>query len=252
MWGRFAAIGFMLGVGWVQHQATLWSMSTVCLLLLATTGSAAVTFRFFSKHSWLRCSAIVGLFFSFACTTSTYQAQARLQSALPSTEENQPFRLRVQIDSLVRLADDSRYFQALVLDAQPVSVPQRIGLRWSKGQWRGPYAATQVVEFPELKPGQVWELTAFLKTPTGARNTGSFDYEGYLFAQEVRAIGTVRGEPQLMSQQPAVWSIHVIAERWRHRLREAMLPLVQSSRWGGVMMALAIGDQASIQPGDGH
>src|SRR5690606_1693387 len=113
----------------------------------------------------------------------------------------------------------------------------------------GPKPGSRPVEFPELIPGQVWRMALVLRTPYGQRNPNGFDYEGHIFAQGVRAVGTVRGTPILLDDEP--WaSLPVVAQRTRHYVRDAMLPHIESLRWGGVLLALAIGDQASVASGD--
>lgn len=248
MRGRGLVIAYLCGVGWAHQQ----SQAETMFWLLFLSVMAVVSF-FLGKrivvygldYVLLILAVVLG-----AYVLTQYQIGQQVQQRLELSEENKPFRLKVQIDSLVRMAPDSRYFEALVLQATPSDVPKRIALRWTAKKWAGPYKAPRVERFPELKPGQIWELTAFLKTPTGSRNPGAFDYESHLFAQGVLAIGSIRGEPDLISSSPELWSIHLVAERWRHLLREAMLPYVEHRRWGGVLLALSIGDQASISAQD--
>src|SRR5690606_22952284 len=71
----------------------------------------------------------------------------------------------------------------------------------------------------------------------------------HVFAQGVRATGSVRGQPVFMRDEP--WaSLPVAAQRARHAVRAAMQPYLQGKRYGGVLLALAIGDQASVEPAD--
>ncbi|AQS50792.1 hypothetical protein PAEH1_03020 [Paenalcaligenes hominis] len=104
---------------------------------------------------------------------------------------------------------------------------------WARGTWRGPYVPPQPQHFPELIPGQHWAVTAYLKTPHGARNPAGFDYEGYVFAQGIRAIAQVRGEPQRLASEATEWSLALWAQRARYGLRQAMLPYLESLRWVG-------------------
>lgn len=248
MRGRAIAITYIAGVGLAHHQPTAEPLFWLIVYALGT--ALALLLAKWTTSLWLRYLLLVVATALGAYTITHYQIGLQVAQRLPIEDENQPFRLRVQIDSLVRIEPDSRYFEALVLEAVPAQVPTRIALRWSAKKWGGPYSAPKNELFPELKPGQQWELTAFLKTPTGSRNPGAFDYENHLFSKGIRAVGSIRGEPELVSEHAEQWSVHLAAERWRHTLRQAMMPYLADSRWAGVLLALSIGDQASIDAQD--
>lgn len=248
MLGRAMAVAFMLGTGWVQLWSQLWSGTWQAIALIASLLGLAAAYAL--KNTYMRYGLALGAAFLLALTNANWHAAALQQQQLPAHEENKPFKLLIQVDSLVRLQPDSRSFRASVLEARPNHVPKTITLTWGSPDWGGPYAQPKAYDFPLIKPGQVWQVTTFLKTPHGARNPNGFDYESYVFAQNVRAIGTIRGTPKLISGSPQRWSIALVAEMWRHKLRAAMLPYVENLRWGGVILALSIGDQASINAAD--
>lgn len=248
MLGRAMAMAFMLGTGWVQLWPQLWPVYWQWGGILI--GVIGLGLAYVMDQSYVRYVIALGAAFLLAISNANWQAYELSSQQLPAVEENKAFKLLVQVDSLVRLKPDSRSFRVKVLESTPPHVPSTLSLSWSSQEWGGPYALPKAYDFPEIKPGQVWQLTAFLKTPHGARNPFGFDYEGYVFAQDIRATGSIRGTPKLISQTPNEWSIGLIAEMWRHHLRRAMLPYVQSLRWGGVILALSIGDQASISPAD--
>lgn len=247
MKGRLIACAFVLGTGLLQLQKQIAPWFVLVSLLLCAWGLVLLLRR---RQSPWPVLAWMGLAAVSAFVNASWQAQGLLEEQLALSEQNKPFRLTVQVQSLVRLAPNSRSFKALVLDSHPPDVPAEISLSWAASGWAGPYSPPKEHDFVMIKPGQVWELTAFLKTPHGARNPHAFDYESYVFAQGIRATGSIRGEPVLISDQAQRWSVSLVAEMWRHRLREAMLPYVQSLRWGGVLLALSIGDQASIAAED--
>lgn len=248
MLGRAMVVAFMLGTAWVQLWPQLWSITWQAVAAAVSLFGLAVAYAL--KNVYVRYGLALGAAFLLAITNANWHASALQLQQLPSHEENKPFKLLIQVDSLVRLKPDSRSFRAKVLEARPNHVPETISLTWSNPEWGGPYAPSQAYDFPLIKPGQIWQVTAFLKTPHGARNPNGFDYESYVFAQNIRALGSIRGTPKLISEKPRRWSISLAAEMWRHKLREAMLPYVSSLRWGGVILALSIGDQASINAAD--
>src|SRR3546814_19611515 len=67
-----------------------------------------------------------------------------------------------------------------------------------------------------------------------------------MFAQCGRATGSGRGTPSYFRDEP--WaSLPIAAQRARHAVRAAMQPYLEDKRYGAVLLALAIGDQASVQ-----
>src|SRR5690606_19987752 len=77
----------------------------------------------------------------------------------------------------------------------------------------------------------------------------AFDYESYAFARGIRALGSVRGQPKYLYDEP--WaSLPIVAQRARHTLRAAMQTYLQDKRYGAVLLALVIGDQASVSASD--
>ena len=196
---------------------------------------------------WMLVFALCGLVYGSLWVTQ------RLADALDLSNEDKVTRVILRIAELPRLESDSRIFVAETLSSIPEGVPSRIQVRWNSGHFAGPYGkrsgSRQAHQFPELIPGQVWRMALILRQPHGSRNPYGFDYEGHVFAQGVRATGTVRGTPTLVRDDG--WAtLPVAAQRARHYVREAMLPFIEELRWGGVLLALAIGDQASVDAND--
>ncbi|WP_317135378.1 DNA internalization-related competence protein ComEC/Rec2 [Pollutimonas sp. M17] len=189
------------------------------------------------------------------------RADHRLADALAEHNENKVSRVVLRVAGLPRLGPEGRQFQAQVLSSLPEGVPTRIQVSWPLAAWSGPYGrgrdaggdaappASLPDGVPDIAPGQVWRMALSLKTPRGLRNPHAFDYEAYMFAQGVRATGSVRGTPHYLRDEP--WaSLPIAAQRARHAVRAAMLPHLEGKRYGAVLLALAIGDQASVEPSD--
>jgi len=190
-------------------------------------------------------AAVLGLLLTVA------RAEYRLSDALAHDNQNKVSRVELRIASLARLGPDSRQFEAEVISSRPAGVPSRIYVSWSAPGQRGPYGrfSAEPAAFPELIPGQVWRMALTLKRPHGTFNPGGFDYEGYMFAQGLRATASVRGIPKYMRDDG--WSsLPIVAQRARHHVREAMQPYLRDKRYGAVLLALAIGDQASVDAPD--
>lgn len=183
--------------------------------------------------------------------STVLRAEHRLIDTLAPVHENKVARVVVQVASLPRLDPGRRVFEALVLSAKPEGVPARIRIAWSASGAYGTHGGQQgqADAFPDIIPGQIWRMALTMRPPWGPRNPHAFDYEKHLFAQGVRATGTVRGSPRLLST-PKWVGLSITAERARHQVREAMRPYVEGRRYGAVLLALAIGDQASVSVAD--
>jgi competence protein ComEC len=251
MRGRACLLSFVAGSCAVHFLAQLPAGVPRLFLLLAGVLLAGVAWKARHRHprtavlSCLLAAALLGFW------QTAERAAFRLAQHLAASDEGQVSRVVVRVTELVQLAPDQRRFRAYVVSSRPKGVPGQIQVTWSAPGWSGPYrsAAKAPATFPDIKPGQLWRMALTLKTPSGLRNPDAFDYEAFQFAKGIRAMGTVRGTPRLLSDDPWV-SLPVLAERVRDYVRSRMLPYVHDMRYGGVLLALAIGDQDSIADGD--
>jgi competence protein ComEC len=249
--GRLCLLAFVAASGAVHYLPAMPDRGTWAAIL---AGGVFVTITGFvlpatAGYRWRLALPIWAGIAGLLVTTA--RVEVRLADALDSANENRVARVVLRIAGLPRISPDSRHFEADVLSSSPAGVPSRIQVTWTAPNWSGPYGRGTVpaAEFPDLVPGQVWRMALTLKKPHGARNPHAFDYESYLFAQGIRATGSVRGTPKYLHDEP--WAnLPIIAQRARHRVRAAMLPYLQDMRYGAVMLALAIGDQASVEAED--
>lgn len=100
--------------------------------------------------------------------------------------------------------------------------------------------------FPEqpVKSGQCWSFMVKLKRPQGSLNPGGFDYERWLFTQDVGATGYVRPSPKpvLLGRVSAWKSISI----WRQSITDRLSALLNYSPSLGLIKALTIGNGSSI------
>ena len=122
--------------------------------------------------------------------------------------------------------------------ARPVKVPPRVSLGWFQG-WDVDTALSR--PSVPVVAGDRWRLPVRLKRPHGAVNPHGFDLERWLFEQDLRATGHVRPGAQRLAAAAA----HPL-ERLRQHWRDAILLHVADPAAAGVLAALAVGDQASI------
>lgn len=84
---------------------------------------------------------------------------------------------------------------------------------------------------PPLMGGERWRLVVTLKRPRGLVNAAGFDYEAWLLAQRVGAVGTVKAGERL---QPAS-GLDAWRDAWRQRL------LAVDAQRGAALAALVLG-----------
>lgn len=249
MTGRLCLLAFVAASGAVHGLSAMPARGTWAAILAGAILLTGMARLFGPGYRWRLVlplwAGVAGLL------VTTARVEYRLADALDDGNENRVSRVVLRIAGLPRISPDSRHFEADVLSSSPGGVPSRIQVTWTAPNWSGPYGrgAGPVAEFPELVPGQVWRMALTLKKPHGARNPHAFDYESYLFAHGIRATGSVRGTPRYLHDEP--WTnLPIIAQRARYRVRAAMLPFLEGKRYGAVMLALAIGDQASVDAHD--
>ncbi|TCT04415.1 competence protein ComEC [Paralcaligenes ureilyticus] len=247
MTGRLSMLAIVLATGAAQVLPVMPDAATWMWLALGVLGLSLWLLKMQRPARALIpvWAAVLGLLLAVV------RIEQRLADELAAENENRVSRVVLRVASLVRLRPDSRAFEAEVISSLPEGVPSRIYVSWTAPGRAGPYGRFNQApaQFPELIPGQIWRMSLTLKKLHGARNPNAFDYEAYMFAQGVRATGSVRGTPKYQGDDPWV-SLEIVAQRARHRVRQAMRAHLDGMRYGAVLLALAIGDQASVESAD--
>lgn len=133
-------------------------------------------------------------------------------------------RLRFQLDT-----------ERLIDGEEPIPFAGRLRLAWYDDP-------------PPLHAGERWRLTVRLKRPRGMANPGGFDYEAWLFQQGIRATGYVRGGGENRRLDARFGNAPV--QRVRERLKEGIDQTLGQAPLAGIILALAIGEQARMDPDD--
>jgi len=181
---------------------------------------------------------------------ANWRAEIRLNDHLASAQENVVTRVSFQITGLIQDQGDSFKFEAQVLEesrlgARPAGIPRNIQVVWPKPDKNR--LSTEQARWPTLLlPGQHWRAALIFRRPRSALNPHGFDYEAHLLSRNIRAIGRVRGQPALLEHTPFS-SLQVMVSGARQGLRSAMREHVGGKTFGAVLIALAIGDQDSVQ-----
>ena len=174
---------------------------------------------------------------------AAWRAELRLADALPHALEGADVQVQGVVAELPQRSRESVRFVLQVEEAS-MPVPRLMALAWYAEREKGREARPP----PSRTPGERWQLTVRLKRPRGLANPHAFDFEPWALERGIRATGYVRAKPagRRLAEEVAGWpqSVH----RVRAQVRERMLATLGPAPHGGVLVALAIGDQAAIEP----
>ena len=261
-WWHGLALAGVCGVALQLQQAQLhaqWIYISVLglsvLLLLGLSKTAAGLWR------WLALPLLAGACWGW----SGWLAVQRLPT-LPAALQGRDFDVQGVVTSMpqrsaqaVRFVMSVDEIRLVPKDGAPelpadFAPPERLSLSWypSRGAWGD--SAQQMVQRPDVQPGQRWRMRVRLKTPHGQLNPAGFDHELWMWERGLRVSGYVRitrdgPVPELLASAQG----HAL-QRWRHTVRDSLLargqdwPQLQAVY--GVLAALVTGDQAAIPPED--
>ncbi|MEE8079279.1 MAG: ComEC/Rec2 family competence protein, partial [Pseudomonadales bacterium] len=96
-------------------------------------------------------------------------------------------------------------------------------------------------EPPDLRRGDIWQVSARIRPPWSYQNPGGFDFERWLLAKGLNGTGYVR-EGSLISRADAA-----LAPGWQLQQRLRQWLLARQTRHAGIVFALLTGDGSLIQ-----
>ncbi|MEY4752626.1 MAG: hypothetical protein RJA44_301 [Pseudomonadota bacterium] len=259
MHGHWWAAGVLIGVAGQLQQARLWPPgSAAALTVLTGLLTLLLLWRSHGRGDrprpgrWLGPALLLcGL--GFGAAQADWRAAQRLAAALPAALEKVELSVVGRIASLPVQRQGGWRFHVEVESAQrlddgrAVELPPRLALGW----YAEPAQGDEVALLPAARmprPGERWRLPLRLQRPHGNLNPHGFDFELWLFEQDLRATGTVRvrsNRPAERMSDAAGWRWRI--EHWRLDLREALQRRLGPSAEAGVLAALLIGDQAAIE-----
>jgi competence protein ComEC len=233
------------GAWLLQQQAALPNAAT----LGATTGLAIATLALCiwpgARVSGYRESGVslrIGVLLAalaLGASHAAWQAKLRLADELSFADEGRDVRLRGVIASLpAQLMRGTRFeFDVEAIESPDVHVPAHISLGWF-----GPTV--------QVKPGERWRFVVRLRRPHGTLNPGGFDLEAWMLERNLRASGYVRDGESPERLHAMTWRPDYAVDRARHVLRESLQERLRGARYGGVLVALVLGDQRAIGEDD--
>lgn len=234
----FALVG---GAWLLQQQAVLPNLTgatalvplAVLWIVLARHPGAAI--RALSHAVAIVTFAVAGFFWAAAV------GSWKLADDLPEIWEGRDVEISGVIAAMVQPNDRGVRFlldveRAYTLNAR---IPSRISLMWYENDSESP---------PDLHAGQRWRMAVRLHRPHGNANPDGFDFEAWMLERGIRAVGYIRAQPAPHLIEALVWRPGYLLERLREAARKHLLEALGDRPYGGVIVALAIGDQQAIPP----
>ena len=212
-----SALSFLAGLLLVQQFPVLPGSQW----LIVVTVAAAIM-------AWLRYWR--WLFFVMGMLWAIMFAMYRLADRLPESLEGIDIPVKGFIADLPELDERRTRFDFMVIESAQ-KLPTKLRISW--------YYPDQAI-----KAGQHWSFAVKLKRPHGSLNPGGFDYERWLFTEDVGATGYVRPSslPVLLGRDSAWTSIAV----WRQSITDRLSQLMSDRPNIALIKALTIGDGNSI------
>ncbi len=179
-----SALSFLAGLLCVQQFSDL--PGSQWLFLIAVSAVIMALLRYWR---WL--------FFAVGLLWAVIFAMVRLSDRLPESFEGIDLPITGVVVGLPEQDERRTRFDFMVIESAQ-KLPSKIRLTW--------YFPEQ-----EIKAGQRWSFIVRLKRPHGIMNPGGFDYERWLFSQNVGATGYVHvnQKPKLLGRYSAWASVGV-------------------------------------------
>lgn len=232
---RMLILFFAFGTGLCQLQAVLppWRWVMLGAVMLAII---ACRLRKHSRKAFF--GVLLGVALLMGLGLAVWRAELRLAERLPSRLERQDLLVEGRVIDLPQQTARGTRF---LLEPDPLQVPPgvagRLSLTW--------YPEAGLVP-PILRSGERWRLLVRLRQPHASLNPPGFDHEAWMFERGISAVGYVRRSAsntrvEAFDATPMAW-----IDRWREMVRQRFETVLPDSPCRGVLVALVVGDQASI------
>lgn len=253
----------VLGASLQLQQPRLWSLgayvalslAALAVLAVASIGSFGTGASASRRATALRWCALLAASTALSAGVAGWRAASYLQDGLDPRLEGRDLLVTGIVGAMPHRTDAGLRFRFDVESARlgdaPVQLPPQLMLGW----YGGVDGAADVLPDPQRQPadlqaGERWRLALRLKAPHGQLNPSGFDFELWLWEQDVQATGSVRaGARDPVPQRLGSTWLHPVEEA-RQAVREAIFQQVPDPRVAGVVAALVVGDQGAIERAD--
>ncbi len=193
-------------------------------------------------RGFARAGGIVGLAL-IGCAWAGLLADLRLADALPAESEGQDMVVTGVISGLPQSFERGWRFD-FDIESASLAAPRRISLAWYRGRQLDD--AGDQIQVQPVHAGERWRFTVRLKRPHGNLNPHGFDYEAWLLEQGIRATGYVRPRGEAQRLTAFVPGFGTGVQALRENIRSRFLAVLGEAPHGGILIALAVGDQRAI------
>lgn len=239
------SLAFLLGTFALQREGALpdWHAGLAGVAALLALRLVAREAAFARAALLLAAGACIGY------GAAAWRAEVRLADALPLAWEGRDVEIVGVVVGLPQVSEKGVRFLLEVeeVGTQGARVPAIVSLTWYAERVKG---AAEPVPPPRIVAGERWRFTVRLKRPRGLSNPHGFDFETWALERGIRATGYVRAREGSQRIDACVDGWPQTLNRWRGRVRDAMLSHLGDARLRGVLVALALGDQDAIAAGD--
>jgi len=243
------ALIFVLGAWVLQQLSELshlwWALLVIpsSLVALFSRQYAALIFKSIHQFSLVLLAFSLGFFWAATC------AQIRLADELPKEWERQDIQIIGVIASMPQQHDRGQRFTFDVeqIITPEAVIPKHISLSHYVGGFQNQADInSQKTEDASFRAGQRWQFTVRVKRPHSTINPHGFDFEVWALERNIRAGGYVRKHEDNRMLDAAVYHPQYVIEMLREKIRDRMSRVLQAKEYGGVLQALAIGDDSGI------
>jgi competence protein ComEC len=240
------ALIFVFGAWALQQMPFLPSLYWLAAISLPV-------FLAYKAHSdsIVRRFSLIALAFAAGFFWAAICAQHRLSDALPTAWEGQNIQLVGVVASMPQQQERGERFEFDVerILTAGAAVPHHLSL--------SQYSAEFDVDFKNrsdkaaaFHAGERWQITVRLKRPHGTANPHGFDFEAWALEHNIRATGYVRKDERDQRISAFVPRPAYVIEAVREKVRERMNTVLADQPYGGILNALAIGDESAILQAD--
>jgi len=250
------ALAFVFGAWVLQHMPVLPGVCWAILLIPAALTALALGYyqcriRLARILSWILLGALAGFFWA------ALMAQHRLSDALPKDWEGEDVQLVGVIAGMPQQLERGERFEfdvEQVLTSGAI-VPRHLSLsqysEFARSYESGAPTKLTATDFrPGFHAGERWQLTVRLKRPHGTANPHVFDFEAWALERNIRASGYVRKAADSKRIAAVVLKPAYLVEMVREKIHARMTAVLAGKPYGGVLQALAIGDDSGVSQDD--
>lgn len=245
------ALGVAAGTALQLQQVSLWdrwiyAVPVLCLLTLVMLAVRVERVEWVGRWAGGGLGLVLaGAAVAFGLAGwRSHDGLADRQGAWP---KGQDVRVTGSVATLPIRGEQGLRFVFEVESALHQGLPVRLPRRIQVGVWRpsaGPQAEA-VSPQPDFHAGDRWELAVRLRPVHGLSNPHGTDRELHAWSQDIGAQASLRPGARWLGRSDR----HGL-ERWREELSTRLQSRLRDTGHGGVLAALAVGDQDAIAPDD--